>query len=99
MKWNFDMESCPLDTKVRLLSGDGDLLLPRQEFIGTIVDNGRYRTRGECFKGDPEYFYRSAIVAWKPLAYEPVESEIQFKNGSSIKTIEASEPVRGKQKI
>lgn len=65
MDWNYDMDSCPLDTKVCLLSGDGNLLLPQQEFIGTITDNGRFRTRGECYSGDPDYFYRSAIVAWK----------------------------------
>ena len=65
MDWNYDMDSCPLDTKVCLLSGDGNILLPQQEFIGTITDNGRFRTRGECYSGDPDYFYRSAIVAWK----------------------------------
>ncbi len=65
MEWNYDMESCPLDTKVCLLSGDGNLLLPQQEFVGTITHNGRFRTRGECYSGDPDYFYRSSIVAWK----------------------------------
>ena len=65
MKWNYDMESCPLDTKVRLLSSDDCLLLPQKEYVGTIAFNGRYRERGECYDGDPEYFYRSAIVAWK----------------------------------
>ena len=65
--WNYDMESCPLDTKVRLLSSnDGFILLPQREYIGTITHNGRFRTRGECYEGDPDYFYRSAIVAWKP---------------------------------
>ena len=65
MDWNYDMESCPLDTKVCLLSGGDNLLLPQQEFIGTITHNGRFRTRGECYSGDPDYFYRSAIIAWK----------------------------------
>jgi len=65
MKWNYDMESCPLDTKVRLLSSNDCLLLPQKEYVGTITFNGRYRERGECHEGDPEYFYRSAIVAWK----------------------------------
>ena len=65
--WNYDMESCPLDTKVCLLSGDRDLLLPQQDFVGTITYNGRFKTRGQCYAGDPDYFYRSAIIAWKPL--------------------------------
>lgn len=65
MDWNYDMDSCPLDTKVRLLSSDNCLLLPQKEYVGTITFNGRCRERGECYDGDPEYFYRSAIVAWK----------------------------------
>lgn len=65
MDWDYDMESCPLDTKVRLLSSDDCLLLPQREYIGTITFNGRFKTRGECYGGDPNYFYRSAIVAWK----------------------------------
>lgn len=67
MSWNYDMDTCPLNTKVRLLSGDGSLFLPQREYIGEIVHNGRYRTRGRCYSGDPDYFYRSAIIAWKPL--------------------------------
>lgn len=65
VKWNYDMESCPLDTNVRLLSAEGHLLLPQSEFVGTLTFNGRFITRGELYKGDPELFYRSAIVAWK----------------------------------
>lgn len=64
-EWNYDMESCPLDTKVCLLSSDDSLLLPQREYVGTITFNGRFKTRGECYEGDPDYFYRSAIVAWK----------------------------------
>lgn len=67
LDWNYDMESCPLDTKVCLLSGGGNPLLPQQNFVGTITHNGRFKTRGKCYAGDPDYFYRSAIVAWKPL--------------------------------
>ncbi len=63
--WNYDMESCPLDTKVRLLSTDVSLFLPQREYVGTITFNGRFKTRGELYDGDPDYFYRSAIVAWK----------------------------------
>ena len=65
MDWNYDMDSCPLDTKVCLLSADGCFLLPQQEFVGTITHNGRFVTRGKCFSGDSDYFYRSKIIAWK----------------------------------
>lgn len=64
--WNYDMESCPLDTKVRLLSGDDCFLLPQQEYVGTITFNGRFKTRGKCYEGDADYFYRSKMIAWKP---------------------------------
>ena len=67
MKWNYDMNLCPLNTKVKLLSSDDCLLLPRREYLGEIINNGRYLTRGKLYSGDPEYFYRSAIVAWKVL--------------------------------
>ena len=65
--WNYDMKSCPLDTKVHLLSSDDCFLLPQREYVGTITHNGRFKTRGKCYNGDPDYFYRSAIVAWKPF--------------------------------
>lgn len=68
--WNYDLNECPLETKVLLLSADDFPILPQQEFIGTIIFNGRYLTRGECYKGDPEYFYRSKIIAWKKLKEE-----------------------------
>ena len=65
--WNYDMESCPLDTEVRLLSSDGCPLLPQREYVGTVTHNGKSMVNGECHRGDPECFYRSAIVAWKGL--------------------------------
>lgn len=65
MDWNYDMDSCPLDTKVCLLSADGYSLLPQQEFVGTFTLNGQIVTKGRCISGDPYYFYRSKIVAWK----------------------------------
>ena len=67
MDWNYNLNETPLNVPVKLLSADDCLLLPQREYIGTIVDNGRYLTRGECIKGDPDYFYRSAIVAWKEI--------------------------------
>lgn len=70
MDWNYDMESCPLDAKVRLISSDGCPLLPKMEYVGTITFNGRFKTRGECYDGDKDYFYRSAIMAWKEYVEE-----------------------------
>ena len=78
--WNYDMESCPLDTKVYLLSSDDCLLLPQREYVGTVTDNGRFKTRGECYSGDPDYFCRSAIVAWKPF-----ELENKYMNNGHMK--------------
>lgn len=65
--WNYNMNECPLDTRVGLLSANDCPILPPMEFIGTITFNGIYKCRGECYKGDPEYFYRSKIIAWKEV--------------------------------
>ena len=65
MKWNYDMKRCPLNTKVYLLSSNDCPLLPQMEYVGTIIFNGRFKTVGKCYKGDPDYFYRSAMVAWR----------------------------------
>ena len=62
--WNYDMKSCPIDTKVRLLSAGDCPILPQKEFIGTITKNER---RGKCYSGYSDYFYRSELVAWKPF--------------------------------
>ena len=67
MNWNYNIKEAPLDTPLQLLSGNDCFLLPQQIFIGTIVDNGTYWAKGECIAGNSEYFYRSAIVAWKPV--------------------------------
>ena len=77
--WNYDMESCPLDAKVHLLSSDDCFLLPQREYVGTITHNGRFKTRGECYSDDPDYFYRSAIVAWKPFE-QPINLAIHRQN-------------------
>ena len=73
MDWNYDMDSCPLDTKVFLLSANDNLLLPQREFVSTLMCKGLSVTRGKCFSGDPEYFYRSKIVAWKKYNAEREE--------------------------
>lgn len=64
--WNYDLDSCPLDTKVYLLSKDDFPILPQQVFVGTVAYRGSFRRKGECFSGNPDYFYRSEMVAWKP---------------------------------
>lgn len=73
MDWNYDMDSCPLDTKVFLLSANDNLLLPQREFVGTLMRKGHSVRRGKCFSEDPEYFYRSKIVAWKKYNAEREE--------------------------
>lgn len=71
-EWNYNMSSCPLDTKVRLLSSDDCLLLPQREYVGTITlsKNKQYKTKGECYEGDSDCFYRSKIVAWADMKKE-----------------------------
>jgi len=61
------MSTCPLNEPVLLLC---DLMMFNQEIVGTIDLYKGTRIRGECIKGDPEYFYRSAIIGWKPLQEE-----------------------------
>nr|DAM43377.1 MAG TPA: hypothetical protein [Caudoviricetes sp.] len=77
MDWNYDMDSCPLDTKVFLLSANDNLLLPQREFVGTLTRKGHSVRRDKCFSGDPEYFYRSKIVAWKKYNAEREEKDAQ----------------------
>ena len=84
MDWNYDMDACPLDTKVRLLSESDFPLLPQAEYVGTITHNGRFRTRGKYYEGDPDCFYRSAIVAWKP--YEEKKGETTMTHTVTIAT-------------
>lgn len=65
-EWNYNLNEAPLNTPIKLLSAD-DLVLPQREYIGTIIDNEKGLIRGECIEGDSDFFYRSAIVAWKEL--------------------------------
>ncbi len=88
MDWNNDMESCPLDEKVCLLSSDTSFLLPQKENIGTITFNGRFKTKGECYKGNPDYFYRSAIVAWKPYKEESMNRLTSDKDVNDMGMVE-----------
>lgn len=66
MEWNYNLNEAPIDTPIQLLSADDCLLLPQKIFIGTITYNHKGElTRGECLVGEPDYFYRSEIVAWR----------------------------------
>ena len=71
MEWNYNLYEAPIDTPIQLLSKDDSPILPQQKFVGTLTygyvsEKSRGDlVRGECLIGDPEYFYRSAIVAWK----------------------------------
>ena len=56
-----NFENAPLNTPIYLISRSHHL------YIGTItIANGIYY-RGECLKGDPDSFYREAIVDWAYL--------------------------------
>lgn len=63
--WRRDINNCPLNKRVHFLCdyyGTGTLL----EFVGTLTTNPYNGTinRGECLEGNPDIFYRSAIVYW-----------------------------------
>lgn len=64
--WRRDIQNCPLNKRVHFLcdlSGTGSTLY---EIIGTLTTNPYNGTiiRGECIEGDPDIFYRSAIIMW-----------------------------------
>lgn len=65
--WNYDINECPLDTKVELLSEYNPPVLPQKIYVGTITERDGIRYRGECLKGNPDWFYRSSIIAWRLL--------------------------------
>lgn len=83
--WNYNMDECPLDTCVHLLSDNKDILLPQMDFVGTITMdiNKGYKTRGMCYWGDPDCFYRSEIIAWKPFS----GNEEAIKNTVTIREL------------
>ena len=63
--WRKDIENCPINKRIHFLcdySGSGNL----HEIVGTLAINSYNGTvtRGLCLEGDPEIFYRSAIIAW-----------------------------------
>lgn len=62
MKWNYNMNSCPIDTRVKLLSEN-----KRSIFEGTITisHDGKDSVKGEVFIGDGDYFYKLELIAWR----------------------------------
>ena len=68
MEWNYNLNEAPIDTPIQLLSRNDSPILPQQEFVGTITYGHRNElVKGECLVGNPDYFYRSAIIAWKEI--------------------------------
>jgi len=55
------LDDVPLNTPVFLIDANHNL------YTGTIVSTDRGLQRGECFYGDSDAFYRSAIVDWAYL--------------------------------
>ena len=70
-EWNYDIGSVPHDIPVELLSSDDCFLLPQRKYVGTIIRCKRegvtFDALGECIEGDPDYFFRSQMVAWRPV--------------------------------
>ena len=62
MKWNYNMNSCPIDTRVKLLSEN-----KRNTFEGTITlsHDGKYKVKGNIFVGNGDYFYKLGLLAWR----------------------------------
>ena len=73
-EWNYDIGSVPHDTPVELLSSDDCLLLPQRKYVGTVIrckrEDGTFDALGECIEGDPDYFFRSQMIAWRPIQEE-----------------------------
>lgn len=68
MEWNYNLNEAPIDMPIQLLSRNDSPILPQQEFVGTITYGHKNElTRGKCLVGNPDYFYRSAMVAWKEI--------------------------------
>lgn len=66
MEWNYNLNEAPIDTPIQLLSRDDSPMFPQQVFVGTLeYGHTNELIRGKCLVGDPDYFYRSAMVAWK----------------------------------
>ena len=78
--WRNDIQNCPLNKRVHFLcdySGNGMTL---HEIVGTLTTNPYDGTinRGLCLEGDPDIFYRSAIIMWACYATDE-EAECLYR--------------------
>ena len=74
--WRKDIQNCPLNKRIHFLCdlyGTGNTLY---EMVGTLTTNPYNGTinRGLCLEGDPDIFYRSAIIMW---AYYATDEEAE----------------------
>ena len=68
-------QMAPIDEKILLIDEY------HRQYIGTITfDSSGVRVRGECYSGDPDSFYRNAIVNW---AYLDEKQKGALDNGTS----------------
>lgn len=62
-KYHYNICQCPINKEVYFLCRYGNAVY---EIIGTLTTDSHNGTiiRGKCINGDPEIFYRSALIAW-----------------------------------
>lgn len=70
-KWNYDLDSCPLNTEVYLLLRNATYVCEESIYTGIITKEpyGDSKIKWDCrkyFSGNPNNFYQDAIVAWRP---------------------------------
>lgn len=53
-----NFENVPIDTPIYIIDHQHNL------YKATIVVVNGKKRRGKCIEGDPEYFYRNALIAW-----------------------------------
>ena len=60
-----DLSSAPIDTPIYIIDHNHNL------YIGTVTKcPGKSEPqRGECIDGDPELFYRNALIAWAYIKF------------------------------
>ena len=53
-----NFEYAPVDTPIYIIDDQHKL------YVATLTMANGKKCRGECIKGDPEYFYRNALITW-----------------------------------
>lgn len=53
-----NFETAPVDEPIYIIDHQHKL------YKATLVMTNGKKCRGECIEGDPEYFYRNALIAW-----------------------------------